>query len=233
MIDTKLILIEGIPGSGKSTTAWKLAAEIENSGRNCNCFLEWDDPHPIFIGYERDIAKIISSSGEHQDDILKQWAKFAGEAQTKEAVNIIESRFWQTGVMFMYLAGHSEDEVIESNQRVVTAIADLKPVLIYFTNDNIEKALTRTFQIKNEQWAKAGRGETAWEDFFSAAVGQQKLAADSGLEGREVWFRFFSEWTAVAEKLYDRFAFPKIKIQNPHSDWNLNMAKIRVFLGLA
>jgi hypothetical protein len=75
-------------------------------------------------------------------------------------------------------------------------------------------------------------GETAWEDFFTAALGQQKRAMDSGLEGRAVWFRFFSEWVLVAEKLYNRFAFPKLKIHHPESDWKLTMAKIIEFLEL-
>jgi thymidylate kinase len=233
MIDTKLILFEGFSGSGKTTTAKKLAAEIENSGRDCNRFLEWDVPHPIFIGYEKDLVEIVKTSGERQKDTLQKWADFAKEAQEKEAINIIESRFWHTGAMLMYLAGHSEDEVIDYNQKIVTAITELRPVLIYFTSDNLVKALTRTFSVKNEEWAKEGRGEKGWEDYFSKIAFHLERTSTNVQEGREAWFRFFSEWAAIAENLYNGLPFPKTKIQNPFTDWNQSMARIREFLRLA
>jgi thymidylate kinase len=232
MIDTKLILIEGLPGSGKSTTAERLAAELREHGKSCRWFHEWAEDHPVFIGYEKDISEIISSSRLREKPFVKQWEVFAKEAQSGITVNIIESRFWQTGVMLMYSAGYSEDEVVEINQLIITVIAALKPALIYFTHDDIEKALTWTMQVKNEEWEKTGRGKAAWERFFTGILEQQKWATDRGLKGREMWFRFFEEWDLVAERLYDRLTFPKIKIRNPHSDWDMAMRRIREFVGL-
>ena len=174
MIDTKLILIEGIPGSGKSTTAWKLSAEIRDSGKDCRCFLEWDDDHPIFIGYERDISEIVLSFREREGDILKQWEEFARGAQSKETISIIESRFWQTTMMLMYLSGYSEDGVIESNQRVVTAITELKPALIYLANDDIEKTLAKAEALGGEVVvSKMEIPGVGWYGFFTDPSGNR------------------------------------------------------------
>jgi len=221
MIDTKLILIEGLPGSGKTMTAELLAAEIRTYGKKCLWFNEWAENHPVFISIDH-LSEVISSSRLREKTVLQKWEKFAEEMEDERTVYIFESRFWQTDVMFMYLAGHSKDEVVESNQRIITAITGLNPVLIYFTHDNIEAALTRTFQAKHE----------GWEQFVLGVVEQQKWSIDRGLKGREAWFKFFSEWALVAERLYDRLTFPKIKVQNPHSDWDLAMRKIREFLEL-
>ena len=222
MIDTKLILIEGIPGSGKSTTAWKLAAEIENNGRECRYFLEWAEDHPIFIGDETDMAEIISLSRPRAGSVLRQWTEFAKRAQQEETVTIIESRFWQTSLMFMYGNGAPEDEVIETNRQVIMAITGLKPVLIYFTHDDIMKALTRAIDMRGAEW----------EGRITGIIEQQGLATGRALRGREAWFSFFSAWTPVAEMLYDRFSFPKTKIHEAHSDWDLAMQNIMGFLGL-
>jgi tRNA uridine 5-carbamoylmethylation protein Kti12 len=47
MIKTKLILIEGLPGAGKTTTAIHLGTDLQEQGLSCRWYLEKDEPHPI------------------------------------------------------------------------------------------------------------------------------------------------------------------------------------------
>jgi thymidylate kinase len=49
MIDTKLILIEGAPCSGKSTTARNLVKILPGNGVERRCYTEWAENHPIAI----------------------------------------------------------------------------------------------------------------------------------------------------------------------------------------
>ena len=66
MIKTDLILIEGVPCSGKSSTAEKLARDISARGIRCNCYLEWSEDNPISIGQMEDLAVIIASTKSRQ-----------------------------------------------------------------------------------------------------------------------------------------------------------------------
>ena len=99
MIDTKLILIEGIPGSGKSTIALNLANAISTRRIKCQCYLEWAEDNPIFIGNMEDLSEIISSSKLREQNVLQQWQNFTQKARQQVTVNIIESRFWQSQVI--------------------------------------------------------------------------------------------------------------------------------------
>jgi hypothetical protein len=47
MLTTKLILIEGFPGAGKSTTTGHIGTRLQQHGVACRWFLEDDQPHPI------------------------------------------------------------------------------------------------------------------------------------------------------------------------------------------
>jgi len=47
MLNTKLILIEGLPGAGKSTTTEHLGTFLQQHDIACCWYLEEDDPHPI------------------------------------------------------------------------------------------------------------------------------------------------------------------------------------------
>src|ERR1051325_8136278 len=96
MIETKLILIEGLPGSGKSTTAQKLANVISNSEIACQCFLEWSTNHPIQIGDDSQLGEIIATSINRESELFQKWQNFVQVQQTQELVTIMESRFWQT-----------------------------------------------------------------------------------------------------------------------------------------
>ena len=231
MIDTKLILIEGPPGSGKSTTAQKLAAEISNSGKTCQCFLEWSADHPIPIGDDLHLGEVLASAISRETEMLELWRRFAQARRSADGVTVIESRFWQTSVMLMYVAGHPTEKILASNRRVIEAIQDLNPVLIYFAIDDQKAFAERTIRIKNEEWQRAGLPEL-WELHIYAAFDSQKWFTDHGLSGNAGMIALLEEWAQVTTRLFDQLPFPKIKIRNPHQDWALAMQQIRGFIGL-
>ena len=231
MIDTHLVLIEGLPGSGKSTTAQKLAAEISSSGKSCRCFLEWDVDHPIPIGDDLNLGKVIASSRERESSVLQQWQQFAQAAHTQELVTVLESRFWQTSVMLMYIAGLPKEDVLASNQRVIRAIQGLKPVLIYFAIDDPKTFARRTIQLKEEEWQRSGF-PGSWAQHIFDAVDSQPWVTQRGLNGLEGMLVLWEEWAQVSRELYAGLPFPKVMIRNPHEDWAKAMHQMRNFLGL-
>jgi adenylate kinase family enzyme len=46
MFDTKLIILDGLPGSGKSTTAQWLELQLQRNGFDAQWYWEGDVPHP-------------------------------------------------------------------------------------------------------------------------------------------------------------------------------------------
>jgi DNA polymerase III delta prime subunit len=231
MIDTHLVLIEGLPGSGKSTTAQKLAEEITNSGKSCQCFLEWDIDHPIPIGDDFNLGKVIASSRKREPSVLQQWQQLVQATRSQKLVTVLESRFWQTSVMLMYIAGLPKADVLASNQRVITAIQPLKPVLIYFAIDDPQIFAKRTVQLKEVEWQRSGI-PGSWAQHLYDAVDSQPWMMQRRLTGLEGMLALWEEWAQVSDELYARLPFPKIMIRNPHEDWPAAMKQMRDFLGL-
>jgi thymidylate kinase len=231
MLKTKLILIEGPPGSGKSTTAQKIAAEIAQSGIVCQCFWEWSPDNPITVGDDLHLGQAIASSRHRESETLQQWQTFAQASQAKACVTVMESRFWQTGVMLMYATGQSIDGVLKRNQKVIRVIQGLEPVLIYFAIDDLRAFTEQVVRSKNEEWQRAGF-EGSWVEHIYEAFDAQKWFTDRGLTGSAGMLAFLEDWARVADQLYGKLPFPKIKIRNPQQDWALAMQQIRSFLGL-
>jgi thymidylate kinase len=231
MIETKLILIEGPPGSGKSTTAHILAHEIANAGIACQPYLEWSADHPIYIGDDLHLARVTATSLARQASVLQQWQRFAQTRQAEPVVSIIESRFWQTSEMLTYAAGLSEAGVLENNQRVSEVIRGLNPVLIYFKIEPLNEFTLRMIEGKEAEWRRA-RFPGTWAQHVYEAFDNQKWFIKHRVSGLEGMLAFLEEWALVAEKLYDNLPFPKLKIQNPHEDWQSARQQMRHFLNL-
>ena len=228
MIDTKLILIEGVPCSGKSTTAKKLMSVISACGIQCDCFLEWADNNPIFIGKMEDLSEIISTTKSREQNVLQQWKNFVRRAKQQEVVNIIESRFWQTDAMYLFLSGHSEFEVLERNQRIISVLAELNPVLIYLAPKDIEQLHVQIIKRKNKKWRESGR-EGSWEEWGNRVYERQKWFTNRLLDSKAMAM-FFREWASIADMLYESFPFQKIKVQDPHTDWEHTIGDIQDYL---
>ena len=174
---------------------------------------------------------MIASAIAREGEILELWQRFAGTRRSQEAVTIIESRFWQTSVMLMYIAGHRIEGVMESNRRVIEVIQDLNPVLIYFDIDDQKAFAARTIQIKNEEWQQASL-PGSWEEHIFKAFDSTKWFTERDLSGTPGMFAMLEDWSQVTARLYDRVPFPKIKIRNPQEDWTLAMQEMRAFLDL-
>jgi hypothetical protein len=177
------------------------------------------------------LDQAIASSIAREADVLQQWRQFAQARQLADLVTVMESRFWQTSVMLMYVAGHPIEGVLESNQRVIEAIQGLNPVLIYFAIDDLRAFVARTILVREEEWRQAGL-EGSWAQHFYEAFDAQKWATDRGLTGGTGMPALLEEWVQVPEELFDRVPFPKIKIRNPHQNWTLAMQQMRGFLGV-
>lgn len=231
MVPTKLILVEGPPGSGKSTTAYLLAEKIRQAGFSCACHLEWDADHPIPIGSDLDLGNVIATARQREEEMLNHWRRFARERRGKEMVSILESRFWQTSLMLMYINGHPLNGLFDIQQRVVDVLLPLNPVLILYTIDDLRAFTTRTIQAKEDEWQKSGFPGTWTGHIYEALNGKSWFTAH-GLSGQVGYLAFLEEWAGICEQLYQQLPFGKIKVNNPYLDWAETSRQVDAFLDL-
>jgi thymidylate kinase len=231
MINSKLILIEGPPGSGKSGTAQRLAQEISAAGKACQCFLEWSENHPITIGADLQFNQVMDSALAREADLQQQWQAFVKASRTQETVTLMESRFWQTSVMLLYAAGMPRAEVLAHNRCTNAIIQAFNPVLIYFVIDDMRTFTELVIEDKEREWQKSGYADT-WAGQVFGALERQAWFTVRGLQGKAGYLAFMAEWQSVAEELYAQLPFTKIKVSNPYQNWPSAMGQIRTCLGL-
>jgi hypothetical protein len=153
----KLILIEGMIGAGKSTTAGRLGARLTEEGHDVRVFHEFADDHPIRTRLA-DILQGVSASPDgvyHAD----QWNALADRCVRGPHVVILESAFLQNSAMPHFFhhdrACRSADLVRAVDARVPLAVRSL------LTTTLVALALAAAIQRRNlfgPRWAPTSLG---------------------------------------------------------------------------
>jgi hypothetical protein len=93
MIDTNLICVDGLPGSGKSTTAQLLFIHLSRNGYNAEWFYEHQISHPIYKYYDLGKAFGMSplESKRAHERALRNWKRLANSLRRTGRITILES----------------------------------------------------------------------------------------------------------------------------------------------
>jgi hypothetical protein len=201
MSDAKLALIEGFPGAGKSTTTRHIGYALQQLGIACRWYLEEDDPHPI--------ACLDFEIKGLKEKMIPLWSSFAEHAMQETVVTIIESRLWQNTAFFMFMSNWEAEDILQFSQQIGRVLAPLSPFLVYLDQEDTEAALNQG----------ALDSTTSYSWFQSR-----------GLKNFAGWVQFFEEWQRVVERLFADWPYPKLKIRNPHDDWEKAYQQIDDFL---
>ena len=101
LLDTKLIVVDGLPGSGKSTTCQWLELQLQRSGIKARWLPEAEIPHPLWWYTQWDGATYLPPDFDQIpmtkfiETSLAKWIDFVALVQASEAVYIPESAFFQ------------------------------------------------------------------------------------------------------------------------------------------
>ena len=132
----RLILIEGLPGAGKSSTTVYLGEQFHQQGIHCKWFLEEDEEHPI------DIKGIALKDLSWK--IIPLWESFLQDEVHDQNVTMVESRLWQNTALFMYMAEFPVGEIIELREK------DRLVVLLSLLNQSVK------LNVHSQTVARAG-----------------------------------------------------------------------------
>lgn len=228
MRNTRFIFVEGIMGSGKTTTAWFLTEQLQQHGMAARFLLEGptvEEPeHPLRVATELPHPNGVwldVTVKEYIELSLRKWRKFAQEAQQSEAVIACDGLLFHGNMTDLMLMNAPVEVLRAYVAQVVETIADLNPVVIYFSHPDIARALRKICDARGSKWEAY---QVNWK--VLSPYGRER-----SLHGFEGLVELYQNYCAFCEDILAQLALPKLAICNK-GDWARYYEEIRSFLQL-
>jgi hypothetical protein len=210
----RLVLIEGIPGTGKSTMAAQLCAAANQSGIAARWYLEESNDHPVHphsLAAQRKDADFPAAC-------LRHWSEFARRAKDDGMVHILEGSAFQSTVRFMMEQRHAGIHGYFAEFQ--KSLAALSPLLMY---------LKPPQAAQHSRCISAHRGKV-WAGKVAAYLEQTPYCVQHGLTGIEGMHRFWSDYAGLCDDLVAATRMPHRVIEVAAGDWQGSLPQALSFL---
>lgn len=221
----RLIFVEGLPGSGKSTTAQRLCFHLQRLGRPARWYFEHELGHPVFDDEQVRLAR-ATGRAEPNGILERALAGFAAlAARPPEAADqplILEGTLFQTAVGTQLLMDLPPAEIERHFLRGLEILQPLAPALIYFRPPGVAEAL-QTIAEQRGAW---------FPEYLVSHLGDTPRGRRLGLRDFAGVIAFFEDYRARCEALLARYPGPHLVVDNRARDWPRHTRAITDFLGL-
>jgi hypothetical protein len=198
-------------GSGKSTTAERLAAKLIDGGRKAHAFNEAADDHPVRT---RNVDRLLGREPPPGTYAAEQWNALAARCARDAATTIVESTFLQNTVMPHFIDGEPLAVVEAVFADVAARLAPAAPLLVYLRPGDVASAIRRVHGERGEAWSSRNYA------FVSASA----WARRRGLTGERAVVALYREWERVVDGLLP--TIESLVVVDPQRDWTAALTEI-------
>jgi hypothetical protein len=211
-LEPRLVIVEGIMGSGKSTTIRFIATSLEEANRETLPIPEATIPHPICAF--ADLAHpyqpwLDATPAELAEKSLSKWRSFIDSTCGLDTVPILDGQFFHGDLTNLFLMEAGWAMIAEYTRELEKIIRALRPLLIYFYQKDVERALRTVAARRGEAWVKY---QVDWK--LQAPYSRRR-----GLRGLEGLIALYQDYRELTDELYAGLDLAKLAIENSAQDW--------------
>ncbi|MDM0066565.1 hypothetical protein [Variovorax sp. J31P207] len=220
-----LVIIEGIMGSGKSTTMRFVAKALEDAGRPVLAVHERTDPHPVratddlphwFEPWRESTAEQLAVRA------ISKWRSFAQTVRLGPSVPVLDGQLFHGDLTNLFLMEASFDELAAYCESLTQLVGPLQPLVVYLRQENVERAVRTVCAERGEAWVKY---QVDWKLKGPYAVRRILV----GLEGL---IALYQDYRRMTDALFDRLTLDKMVIENSERHWARYNQRVLERLGL-
>lgn len=148
LLDTKLIFVEGIPGSGKTNSAEFLCSQLERNGIPTAHIQEKDPNHPTRMEWQGETCRIEES--------LERWRDFAVSRAQSDSVTVLDGQLFHRNTAELFFNDVERVTIANYVRGVIDAVSHLNPTVVYLIQSDVPSFLRRTCDDRPAQpgWAQ-------------------------------------------------------------------------------
>jgi thymidylate kinase len=228
---TKLILVDGVPGSGKSTMAQRLGRSLARAGVPHRWWYEGERGHPAYSFHDsaalaETLGHVFSGDAERVQRVIEaslaQWRALA-QTQTQSNEVLIFDGILYGHLMWTMMPADVPHEVTAAYVAETEAIiAPLRPSVVYLRPVDVGAAMARITARRGSDWTKR----------FIQRHDGFPYCRRRGWQGFEGLVAFWSDYREFADELFARSALDKVQVDVDGADWSSGLREVSAFLAL-
>lgn len=207
---SRLVLVEGLPGAGKSTTAQHLVLHAGRHGHRARWSYEEEAAHPVTGSYHPSAAP------------LARWAAFVRAARDADELIVLESALLQWPIMALLRHDLAPEAILAVVGEITVLLAPLDPLLVYLSLPDVEAAVR----------AIGARRGAAWQIGHIVRNDATPFARRRGVSGFEGLVHYWREHAALCERAVAAWPYQKLVLDVSRGDWPTRRREICRLLAL-
>lgn len=216
---SKLIIISGISGTGKSTTAIVLNNLLAGNNINISYLHEECKNHPIRQNeFSHGSLKSVNDMDINVELMIKKWEDFKQQIILSNEILLLEACLFENITRYFFECNYPETKIISFYSGLMKILSDLNAVIIHLRTNNVQRTFQRIYPIRGEWWKKLILNDNCL------------YRTDNKLEGDSGVYKMTEDYQNLAIRAYNLYSGPKIAIYTDEQDWESYYKKICSFL---
>lgn len=214
----KLVIVEGIPGSGKSTTARFIALQYERNGFETELYHESTSPHPMIL--DADSSHVT----EWMERYVANWKAFVRDRRDKDVVVVMEAALFQNPILRLLHKDVSRQEIVRFLSRLDGIVGDTDNRFVYLYQSDPSLGIRRMIETRGgDAWLQNAYDRFKHEPYYSNRKNTWK----------ELHIEFLQEYASLANQAFTSSSLDALPVENTNGDWDAYNKEILNFLGLS
>ncbi len=211
----RLIIVEGLTGSGKSIMAHFIARQLAHNGVDADWIHEGESPHPVSMD-------VGSSIEDYMAEVRVKWGAFVDHINASGQVIIVEACFFNNLFESLLVHNVERERITQYASALGEIIEPLDPALVYLRQEDIAKAFERNFRDRGD----------GFKDYVIRYATGTPFARKRGLTGYDGMLAFWREFVSLTDELFHRYSGKKLMIDNSARDWHSYNRQVLEFLSI-
>lgn len=212
-------------GSGKSTTMRFIAKSLQDAHRAAVSVHERADPHPVRATDE--LAHwfepwLDTTPTQLAARSVARWTSLVETSQADGVIRVMDGQLFHGDFTNLFLMDADRATLTEHVQAVAMVIAPLNPLVVYFRQEDVERAIRTVCEERGADWVAY---QVNWKLATPYSVRRRLV----GLDGL---IAVYQDYRRLTDDLFKLLPLDKLAIENAEQDWPVYQGIILQALGL-
>jgi hypothetical protein len=208
----RLVVVEGIMGSGKSTTVQYIASYLLSRNLPAEPVTEIVNPHPVRA--TDDLSHFYQpwidvTAPELAERSLAKWRRFVELTRARETLPVVDGQMFHGDLTNLFVMDLGLDAIVCYSRALEDIVRPLGPLLVYLYQDDVEQAIRTIAARRGPDWVKY---QVDWKL-------QAPYCRRLGLSGLEGLIALYKDYRALTDDLYAKLGLAKVAIESSGQTW--------------